>query len=81
MKVKRGNEFSPIEATMLKLMWQEVKQTPKDGRWRNFTSTMEYLGEVFDVKCSFRFEGEYLSLAEKSIERQRKTLIIPPIYH
>lgn len=71
MKVKRGYEFERVEQYALSLLYEKIKSIPKDGKWREFEGAFEHDARVFQFKCKFRFDGDYLSIADLALEQNR----------
>jgi hypothetical protein len=82
MKVTRAWEFPPVEATILKALYAKVKQTPKDGMWREFKGTLNVKGRPYHMECLFRLDGQHLSIrksqvSSSQIPKEKSRLLVP----
>lgn len=80
-KVKRVDQFNPLEKQALSYVWHEVQEVPKDGKWRTFKGRMKYRDQYFFVQMDFRHNGEYLSVADMCVEHDQQLLVLPQSLH
>lgn len=80
-KVKRMEQFDPIEKQAVNFAWVNVQDVPKDGKWRTFHGRMKYRDIYFMVQMDFRHDGEYLSVADLRVEHEQQLLVLPDLLH
>lgn len=82
MTVKRVWEFPPVERSILKALYARVKDTPKDGRWREFKGFLMVKGRPYQMECLFRLDGLHLNIRQsqvssENIPKEKSRLLVP----
>ncbi len=83
MTVKRAWEFPPVEASILKALYSKVKDTPKDGAWREFKGVLHVKGRPYSMECLFMLDGLHLNIRKSQVtstQNKEKSLLMVPSY-
>lgn len=76
LNIARITDFPDIEALLIKAMYEQVKNTPKDGQWRIFTGTLKIKDKYFELKAEFRMKELTLELGKRTIRKKDGTIIV-----
>jgi hypothetical protein len=77
MNIKNIKEMSQLEKSVLYMIWNDVKNTKDDNRWRNYERDFTYEHQQYTVKCAFKLDNQYLTWKNFSIEYKVKIIDIP----
>lgn len=77
----RLNEFPQTEGAILAAVYQKVKYTERDGKWREFKGKVMVKGRPYDVQIVFMLNGSYLTIKDSHVENFHESLILPPSYN
>ena len=56
-----------IEKVLIKMMWEKVRDLPKDSQWREFTGILEFRGARFLMRCDFKMKPDALEIDKINI--------------
>lgn len=74
--IKRISSYDDIERKAIIFLYEEVKDVPKDGKWRTFEGPFCLDNDSFILKVNFRFENEYLSIEDFKIYKDDITFVL-----
>lgn len=77
----RLRDFPKVEAAILQAVYQKVKYTERDGKWREFKGKVIVKGKPYDVEIVFRLNGSYFTIKDSHVENFHESLILPPSYN
>lgn len=75
-KVKRLYEMSPLERSIMLMVWSDVQHQPNYDSWRTYERGFSFEGKEYYYKCKFRIDDGHLRLREAKIEYAQVTLDI-----
>lgn len=74
MKVKRLHEMSPLERSIMLMVWSDVEKLPEYDSWRKYERSFVFEGKPYRYKCKYRVEEGHLRLIEAKIEHEQVTI-------
>lgn len=80
MTIIRTKDMPPLEATILKALYQKVKKIPKDGQWRTFKGKVKIKGRPYDLECIFMIDDLFLNIKSSKINSTNNSKILVPKY-
>lgn len=75
MTVIRIKDFPKLEAAILKAVFDIVKDTPKDGKWRLFKGRVKVKGRPYDMECLFLIDGTFFNIQKSQVKSEGNILI------
>lgn len=75
--IKRTGEMVQLERAVIKMIWDDVKNTKDDGVWRKYERGFTFEGSKYKVKCSFRISNQYLTYRNMLIHHATETIYVP----
>lgn len=76
MKIKRMNEMSQLEKSIVQMVWSDVKDLPLYHDWRNYERGFTHENKNYKYKCKFKIEDGHLRLLNAEIEHEQIVLDI-----
>ncbi len=76
LNIKRTKDMVSLERAVIKMIWDDVKNIPDDGKWRSYNRSFTYENNKYLVKCSFRVDNQYLTYRNMVISHDQETIII-----
>lgn len=81
INVTRTKDMKPLEANIIKALYDKVKNTPKDGQWREFKGTVRVKGRPYSLVCIFRLDGMFLKIRKSEVKSDNNSKLLLPSYY
>lgn len=72
---KQIYEYEYVEQEAISHLYKNVKDTPKDGEWRNYKGKFISVIGNHTLDVNFRFDGEHLSIADLEIGDVKESIL------
>jgi hypothetical protein len=74
MKLKRLNDMSELERSIVLMVFEDVKDLPVYDCYRKYERGFTYEDKKYRYKCKYRIEDGCLKLIDTKIEHEQVTI-------
>lgn len=76
LNIKRPKDMPELQRVVIKMMFDDSKDTPNDGRWRNYEKQITYKNENYVIKAQFQCDGFFFTYRNLKVERPQSEIFL-----
>ena len=74
VKVKRVNQMSELERSVMLMLWSDIQSLPEYDCWRKYERGFTFEGKDYVYKCKYRIDDGHLRMIDTQIEYAEVTI-------